>query len=82
MYKLSGTAGSETRLTKHDASIPCDHDYSIGCADLPYAWVNLRHGVGPEEKRIEETNAAAVGSFTLEFGLLSRLTGNTHALGV
>ena len=47
-----------------------------GCvgADLPFAWVNLKHGVGPEERAIEETNTAAVGSFTLELGLLSRLT--------
>lgn len=64
-------------------SISTFYDYAIfmlfvyfGCADLPYAWVNLRHGVGTEEQRIEETNAAAVGSFTLEFGLLSRLTGD------
>lgn len=50
-------------------------------ADIPYAWVNLRHGVGAEELTVQETNTAAVGSFTLEFGLLSRLTGQlTSAL--
>lgn len=48
------------------------------CADIPYAWVNLRHGVGAEELTVQETNTAAVGSFTLEFGLLSRLTGQKH----
>ena len=41
---------------------------------MPYAWVNLRHGVRPGETN--ETNVAAVGSFILEFGLLSRLTGD------
>ena len=41
---------------------------------MPYAWVNLRHGVRPGETN--ETNVAAVGSFVLEFGLLSRLTGD------
>ncbi|KAL3149734.1 hypothetical protein ABBQ38_013560 [Trebouxia sp. C0009 RCD-2024] len=44
--------------------------------DIPYAWVNLRHGMGPEELAVQETNTAAVGSYTLEFGLLSRLTGD------
>ena len=44
-------------------------------ADMPYAWVNLRHGIGAEELAIMETNTAAVGSLTLEMGLLSRLTG-------
>ena len=47
-------------------------------ADIPYAWVNLQHGVGAEELTVQETNTAAVGSFTLEFGLLSRLTGLKH----
>ena len=49
--------------------------------DIPYAWVNLRHGMGPEELAIQETNTAAVGSLTLEMGLLSRLTGTkAHVL--
>ena len=56
--------------------------HAAGCADLPYAWVNLRHGVGVEEQQIEETNAAAVGSFTLELGLLSRLTGTVERTSV
>lgn len=56
--------------------MPNPESQILGCAELPYAWVNLRHGVGVEEQRIEETNAAAVGSFTIELGLLSRLTGN------
>ena len=43
---------------------------------MPYAWVNLRHGVRPGETN--ETNVAAVGSFILEFGLLSRLTGDSR----
>ena len=43
---------------------------------MPYAWVNPRHGVRPGETT--ETNVAAVGSFTLEFGVLSRLTGDAR----
>jgi mannosidase alpha-like ER degradation enhancer 1 len=39
---------------------------------MPYAWVNLKTGVRAGE--VTETNVAAVGSFILEFGLLSRLT--------
>jgi len=39
---------------------------------LPYAWVNLRHGVRRGETT--EQNVAAIGSFALEFGTLSRLT--------
>ena len=41
---------------------------------MPYAWVNLRHGVRAGETN--ETNVAAVGSFILEFGMLSRLSGD------
>ncbi|CAL8468306.1 g7846 [Coccomyxa elongata] len=41
---------------------------------LPYAWVNLRHGVFRNETEVE-TNTAACGSFTIEMGVLSRLTG-------
>ena len=47
-------------------------------ADIPYAWVNLHHGMGDAELAVQETNTAAVGSYTLEFGLLSRLTGACH----
>ena len=47
-------------------------------ADIPYAWVNLQHGVGAEELTVQETNTAAVGSFTLQFELLTRLTGQKH----
>lgn len=43
-------------------------------AGLPYAWVNLRHGVFSNETEVE-TNTAACGSFTIEMGVLSRLTG-------
>jgi mannosidase alpha-like ER degradation enhancer 1 len=39
---------------------------------MPYAWVNLKTGVRPGE--VTETNVAAVGSFILEFAMLSRLT--------
>lgn len=48
-------------------------------ADIPYAWVNLQKGVGYNELLVEETNTAAVGSFTLEMGLLSRLTGTSSS---
>lgn len=43
-------------------------------AGMPFPWVNLRHGVLANES-VFETNTAAVGSFTIEMGLLSRLTG-------
>ena len=41
---------------------------------LPYAWINLQHGLLADDST--ETNTAAAGSFTLELGLLSRLTGD------
>lgn len=41
---------------------------------MPYAWVNLRTGVRHGETA--ETNVAAVGSYALEFGALSRMTGD------
>ena len=41
---------------------------------MPYAWVNLRTGVRRGETA--ETNVAAVGSYALEFGALSRMTGD------
>jgi mannosidase alpha-like ER degradation enhancer 1 len=41
---------------------------------MPYAWVNLRTGVRFGETA--ETNVAAVGSYALEFGALSRMTGD------
>ncbi|WVQ76473.1 hypothetical protein IAR50_006141 [Cryptococcus sp. DSM 104548] len=43
-------------------------------AGLPYARVNLRHGVEPREGA--ETCTAGAGSLILEFALLSRLTGD------
>lgn len=42
---------------------------------LPYAWVNLKNGVVEEARSVLETNTAAVGSFTIEMTVLSRLTG-------
>lgn len=45
-------------------------------AGLPFPWVNLRHGV-PANETVFETNTAAVGSFSIEMGVLSRLTGMT-----
>ena len=41
---------------------------------IPYGSVNLRYGVKPGESTVVCT--AAAGSFTLEFGVLSRLTGD------
>jgi len=47
--------------------------FSASPTGLPYAWVNLRHGV--REGETAETNTAACGSLILEMGMLSRLTG-------
>lgn len=41
---------------------------------MPYGTVNLRHGVPPDETTI--TCTAGIGTFVLEFGTLSRLTGD------
>ncbi|XXQ29589.1 alpha-1,2-Mannosidase [Plasmodiophora brassicae] len=41
---------------------------------IPYAWVNLRHGVMNGET--SNTCTAGVGTLILEFGMLSNLTGN------
>lgn len=43
-------------------------------SELPYAWVNLKHGVERAETR--ETCTAGVGTLLLEFGLLSHFTGD------
>jgi len=42
---------------------------------LPYAWINLRHGV--EAGETAEQCSAGVGTLLLEFGLLSHLTNDT-----
>ncbi len=42
-------------------------------AGLPIPWVNLRHGIAADE--LTASNTAACGTFILEWGLLSRLTG-------
>lgn len=41
---------------------------------MPYGTVNLRYGVPPDETPV--TCTAGVGTFILEFGVLSRLTQN------
>ncbi|XP_058057377.1 ER degradation-enhancing alpha-mannosidase-like protein 2 [Anopheles bellator] len=41
---------------------------------MPFGTVNLRHGVPPGETPV--TCTAGIGTFVLEFGTLSRLTGN------
>lgn len=41
---------------------------------MPYGTVNLRHGVPPKETTI--TSTAGVGTYIVEFGTLSRLTGD------
>lgn len=43
---------------------------------MPYGTVNLKYGVYKHETPI--TCTACIGSFILEFGTLSRLTGNPH----
>lgn len=41
---------------------------------MPYGSMNLLYGVNPTETPVSCT--AAVGTFIVEFGALSRLTGN------
>lgn len=41
---------------------------------MPYGTVNLKYGVDPNETPI--TCTAGVGTFIIEFGTLSRLTGD------
>eukprot|EP00759_Apiculatamorpha_spiralis_P046234 PhF_6_TR42744/c0_g1_i1/m.64611/K10085/EDEM2; ER degradation enhancer, mannosidase alpha-like 2 len=41
---------------------------------IPYGSINLRHGVSPTETLV--TSTAGGGTFILEFGVLSALTGN------
>ena len=41
---------------------------------IPYGSINLRHGVSPTEAKV--TCTAAAGTLALEFGTLSRLTGD------
>ena len=41
---------------------------------MPYGTVNLRHGVPKGETTV--TCTAGVGTFIIEFGTLSRLTGD------
>ena len=41
--------------------------------------MNLRHGIFANES-VFETNTAAAGSFTVEMGILSRLTGERQSL--
>lgn len=41
---------------------------------MPYGTVNLRHGVPKGETTV--TCTAGIGTFVLEFGTLSRLTGD------
>lgn len=41
---------------------------------MPYGTVNLRHGIPPGETTV--TCTAGIGTFILEFGTLSRLTGD------
>lgn len=43
---------------------------------MPYGTVNLKYGVHKHETPI--TCTACIGSYILEFGTLSRLTGNPH----
>ncbi len=51
------------------------HNYKPILPFLLFAMqVNLRYGVPPQETEI--TSTAGAGTFILEFGLLSRLTGN------
>ena len=52
--------------------IVCDSAFDTP-TKMPYGSINLRHGVPPGETTI--TCAAGVGTFVVEFGVLSRLTG-------
>ncbi|KAK3260378.1 hypothetical protein CYMTET_30660 [Cymbomonas tetramitiformis] len=51
--------------------LPAFHKSPTG---IPYAWVNLKHGVRKGETT--ETNTAGCGSLIIEMGVLSRLTGD------
>ena len=46
---------------------------TIKTTKLPYGWVNLKSGPIPGKS---ETNVAAIGTLALEFGTLSKLTGD------
>ena len=62
-------------MLQHVALRCCCNDLPlVWHAGMPYPWVNLRHGMHANET-VFETNTAAVGSFSIEMGLLSRLTG-------
>ena len=63
----------------HCTTTAVTHLLGVWHAGMPYPWVNLRHGVHANET-VFETNTAAVGSFSIEMGLLSRLTGRWKVL--
>ncbi|KAI8074586.1 glycoside hydrolase [Gongronella butleri] len=61
----------EVNIRALDRFLPAFYQSKSG---IPYPRVNLRHGVPRTET--EETCTAGAGSLILEFGVLSRLTGN------
>ncbi|KAI8368252.1 glycoside hydrolase [Radiomyces spectabilis] len=72
-YSLKNYKGGLLRLAIDlaDRLVPAFQATNTG---IPYPRVNLRHGVPPTET--VETCTAGAGSLILEFGVLSRLTGD------
>ncbi|KAI8327718.1 glycosyl hydrolase family 47-domain-containing protein [Choanephora cucurbitarum] len=73
-YTIPGYQGEllEMAINLADRLIPAFESTKTG---IPYPRVNLIHGVPPTETT--ETCTAGAGSLLLEFGVLSRLTGNS-----
>ncbi|KAG0190433.1 alpha mannosidase-like protein [Apophysomyces sp. BC1034] len=74
-HAIKGYNGGLLRLAEDLAQrlLPA---FSLSKTGIPYPRVNLRYGV-PRTETVETCTAGA-GSLVLEFGVLSRLTGNPH----
>ncbi|KAF7723480.1 alpha mannosidase-like protein [Apophysomyces ossiformis] len=74
-HAIEGYDGGLLRLAEDLAQrlLPA---FSLSKTGIPYPRVNLRYGVPRTETA--ETCTAGAGSLILEFGVLSRLTGNPH----
>ena len=51
--------------------------FSSSPTGLPYAWINLKDGVGVEENETFESCTAGIGTLILELGMLSYYTNNS-----
>lgn len=74
-FKVSGYGGRLLELAA-DLGERLLKAFSDSPSGIPYGTVNLRHGVPPGETTI--TSTAGAGTFSLEFGVLSALTGDTR----